>query len=57
VAHSRAVLKACGNMSSATLPHVWAGMLTDAEVLPDTLITSLAFGPGLTLYGTMLRKS
>jgi predicted naringenin-chalcone synthase len=51
------VLKACGNMSSATLPHVWAGMLTDAEVLPDTLITSLAFGPGLTLYGTMLRKS
>jgi predicted naringenin-chalcone synthase len=57
VAHSRAVLKACGNMSSATLPHVWAGMLADAEVLPGTLITSLAFGPGLTLYGTMLRKT
>jgi predicted naringenin-chalcone synthase len=57
VAHSRAVLKACGNMSSATLPHVWAGMLADAEVPPGTLITSLAFGPGLTLYGAILRKT
>lgn len=57
VAHSRAVLKACGNMSSATLPHVWAGMLSDNEVPSGTLITSLAFGPGLTLYGTMLRKA
>ncbi len=57
VAASRAVLKACGNMSSATLPHVWAGMLADASVKPGTLITSLAFGPGLTIYGTMLRKA
>lgn len=57
VAHSRAVLKACGNMSSATLPHVWAGMLADAQVPSGTLITGLAFGPGLTLYGTMLRKA
>lgn len=55
--HSRAVLKACGNMSSATLPHVWAGMLADREVASGTLITSLAFGPGLTLYGAMLRKA
>ncbi|MBW8887514.1 MAG: hypothetical protein JF616_07120 [Fibrobacteres bacterium] len=57
VGHSRAVLKACGNMSSATLPHVWAGMLADAQVPSGTLVTSLAFGPGLTLYGTMLRKA
>ena len=57
VAESRAVLKACGNMSSATLPHVWAGMLADPAVKPGTLITGLAFGPGLTLYGTMLRKA
>lgn len=56
VAHSRAVLKSCGNMSSATLPHVWASMLADAEIPSGTLITSLAFGPGLTLYGAMLRK-
>ncbi len=57
VAHSRAVLKACGNMSSATLPHVWAGMLSDVHVPSGALITSLAFGPGLTLYGAMLRKA
>jgi predicted naringenin-chalcone synthase len=57
VGHSRAVLKACGNMSSATLPHVWAGILADAGVPAGTLVTSLAFGPGLTLYGAMLRKA
>jgi predicted naringenin-chalcone synthase len=57
VAESRAVLKACGNMSSATLPHVWAGMLADPAVKSGTLITGLAFGPGLTLYGAMLRKA
>ena len=57
VAHSRAVLKACGNMSSATLPHVWAGMLADPQVASGTLVTSLAFGPGLTIYGALLRKA
>ncbi|MDB5050325.1 MAG: Chalcone synthase [Fibrobacteres bacterium] len=57
VAASRAALKAYGNMSSATLPHVWAAMLADDTVAPGTLITSLAFGPGLTVYGAMLRKA
>ncbi len=57
VAASRAVLKAYGNMSSATLPHVWAAMLADTAVPSGTLITSLAFGPGLTVYGAMLRKA
>ncbi|MEO6095610.1 MAG: 3-oxoacyl-[acyl-carrier-protein] synthase III C-terminal domain-containing protein [Fibrobacteria bacterium] len=57
VAASRAVLKACGNMSSATLPHVWAAMLADASIPSGTLVTSLAFGPGLTVYGTVLRKA
>ena len=57
VAASRAVLKACGNMSSATLPHVWAAMLDDPDVTSGTLITSLAFGPGLTVYGAVLRKA
>lgn len=56
VAASRAALKAYGNMSSATLPHVWAAILKDESVVPGTLITSLAFGPGLTMYGTLLRK-
>ena len=57
VAASRAVLKAYGNMSSATLPHVWADMLNDAAVPSGTLIISLAFGPGLTVYGAVLRKA
>lgn len=57
VAASRAVLKANGNMSSATLPHVWADMLDDASLPAGTTITSLAFGPGLTVYGAVLRKA
>jgi predicted naringenin-chalcone synthase len=57
VAASREVLKACGNMSSATLPHVWAAMLADASIPSGTLVTSLAFGPGLTVYGAVLRKA
>ena len=57
VAASRAVLKACGNMSSATLPHVWAAMLADAAIPSGALVTSLAFGPGLTVYGAVLRKA
>jgi predicted naringenin-chalcone synthase len=57
VAASRAVLRSCGNMSSATLPHVWAALLADPAVPSGTPITSLAFGPGLTVYGAMLRKA
>jgi predicted naringenin-chalcone synthase len=54
---SRAALRAYGNMSSATLPHIWAALLKDPSVPAGTLITSLAFGPGLTVYGAMLRKA
>lgn len=50
------VLREHGNMSSATLPHVWARMLADPEVTVGTLIVSLAFGPGLTLAGAVFRK-
>lgn len=57
VAASRAVLKAYGNMSSATLPHVWAALVEDPAVASGTLVTSLAFGPGLTVYGAILRKA
>lgn len=56
VAASRGILKAYGNMSSATLPHVWATMLADPDLPSGTLISSLAFGPGLTVYGALLRK-
>lgn len=56
VAASRAVLFEHGNMSSATLPHVWQRMLADEAVASGTLILSLAFGPGLTICGGVFRK-
>ncbi len=54
---SNAILRDYGNMSSATLPHVWKAILEDEAVQPGTLIVSLAFGPGLTISGAILRKS
>jgi predicted naringenin-chalcone synthase len=56
VATSRDVLRDHGNMSSATLPHIWMRMLADPRVAPGTLIASLAFGPGLTVCGALLEK-
>ncbi len=53
---SNAVLRDCGNMSSATLPHVWQALLQDPEVEPGRLVVALAFGPGLTISGAILRK-
>lgn len=56
VAVSRALLHERGNMSSATLPHVWERMLTLPAIKPGTLVASLAFGPGLTIAGALFRK-
>lgn len=56
VAASRKVLYERGNMSSATLPHIWKTILEDSSVPEGTRIISLAFGPGLTLCGSVLRK-
>lgn len=56
VAHSRAILLECGNMSSATVPHIWQLMLTDERVPPGRVVVSLAFGPGLTMCGAVMRK-
>lgn len=53
---SRGVLRDHGNMSSATLPHIWMRLLADPRVPNGTLIPSLAFGPGLTLCGALLEK-
>ena len=53
--HSRAVLAQRGNMSSTTLPHIWAGIAADAEVADGDLVLSLAFGPGLTIAANLLR--
>jgi predicted naringenin-chalcone synthase len=56
VAISREVLRDHGNMSSATLPHVWARLIDDPRVASGTLVISLAFGPGLTMCGALLEK-
>jgi predicted naringenin-chalcone synthase len=50
--HSFQILEQYGNMSSATLPHIWKEMLAETE--EGTPIVSLAFGPGLTICGAIL---
>jgi predicted naringenin-chalcone synthase len=53
---SQAVLKEYGNMSSATLPHVWKHLAERSNVAMGTWVVSLAFGPGLTVCGALMRK-
>lgn len=50
------ILHKHGNMSSATLPHVWENIIHDAAILNGTKIISLAFGPGLIIAGAILEK-
>jgi predicted naringenin-chalcone synthase len=54
---SNDILRNYGNMSSATLPHVWKAILEDEGVAPGTLLVSMAFGPGLTISAGILRKA
>ena len=56
ISHSSRVLYRFGNMSSATLPHIWEKMLNSDEIPNDSLIVSLAFGPGLTLHASLFKK-
>ena len=56
LSHSRLILREYGNMSSATLPHIWESMTKDDQIKNGQLIVSLAFGPGLTIFGTILRR-
>jgi predicted naringenin-chalcone synthase len=53
---SRHVLFDHGNMSSATLPHIWMRLAADPAVRSGTPVVSLAFGPGLTIGGALLGK-
>lgn len=53
---SRQVLFDYGNMSSATLPHVWMRILNEPTIAVGSLVVSLAFGPGLTVCGAVFRK-
>jgi predicted naringenin-chalcone synthase len=57
VSASRQVLLRFGNMSSATLPHIWMNILAAADVPAGTLVASLAFGPGLTVSGALMVKT
>jgi predicted naringenin-chalcone synthase len=54
-AASRTVLRNYGNMSSATLPHVWNEILESGAAQPGQLVASLAFGPGLTICGGLFQ--
>ncbi|HET8932556.1 MAG TPA: 3-oxoacyl-[acyl-carrier-protein] synthase III C-terminal domain-containing protein [Polyangiales bacterium] len=54
--HSHDVFMQRGNMSSATLPHIWHAVLSDPSVASGTYMCSLAFGPGLTVAGNILQK-
>jgi len=49
---SREILLSRGNMSSATLPHVWQKIL-QRKITERKLVVSLAFGPGLTVFGSL----
>ena len=53
---SRGVYREVGNMASATLPAIWGRVLADPDVPTGTLVPSLAFGPGATLWGALLVK-
>ncbi len=53
---SRKVLFERGNLSSATLPHIWWEILQDESVRSGVRVVSLAFGPGLTIAGCLLKK-
>jgi predicted naringenin-chalcone synthase len=52
VSESKQVLFERGNMSSATLPHVWE-LISSKDYPAGTKVTSFAFGPGLTMFGSV----
>ncbi len=56
VSHAKRVLLNYGNMSSATLPHIWQNIISDSSIESGTKVMSLAFGPGLTIFGGLFKK-
>lgn len=56
VQFSYEVLLERGNMSSATLPHVWNEIVNSEKVKKGTTVLSVAFGPGLTVAGFIGEK-
>ena len=51
---SKKILRERGNMSSATLPHIWELILKSGHA-SGNYVVSFAFGPGLTIFGAVLR--
>jgi predicted naringenin-chalcone synthase len=56
VRHSREVLLEHGNMSSATVPHIWKRILSDRSIGEGTLVLGVGFGPGLGAHGMLGEK-
>jgi predicted naringenin-chalcone synthase len=54
ISASKKILRERGNMSSATLPHIWDHIL-NSHYEPGQYVISFAFGPGLTIFGAILR--
>jgi len=52
---SNDILRNYGNMSSATLPHIWNHLLLKDDAHSGDLVVSMAFGPGLTISGAILK--
>lgn len=50
------VLRVHGNMSSATIPHIFNEIINDPDIESGTKIVAMAFGPGLTATGLLLEK-
>lgn len=50
------VLKHNGNMSSATIPHIFHEIVNDPKIKVNTKVAAIAFGPGLTATGLILEK-
>jgi predicted naringenin-chalcone synthase len=57
ISASMAVYRSRGNMSSATVPHIWHEIMhDDTHCRAGGLVCSLAFGPGLTIVGNLMRR-
>ncbi|MFV5698048.1 3-oxoacyl-[acyl-carrier-protein] synthase III C-terminal domain-containing protein [Flavobacterium sp. ZT3R17] len=50
------ILRRLGNMSSATIPHIFNEIINDPNIKSGTKVVAMAFGPGLTATGLLLEK-
>ena len=56
MAPSYRVLRDYGNCSSATVLLVVEQLLADSSIAAGDHVVAMAFGPGLTLYASLLRR-